>query len=78
VFSQFLFDDQIQSPLIREERFYKENKDKLDGLYPFERAELLYKDIKKLGIFDDGKNFLDRFRMLIANIGNALGYRNRT
>ena len=49
-------------------------KDQLDGMYPFERAENLYKEVKKLGVFEDGKNFLDKFRVLITNVGNALGY----
>jgi WASH complex subunit 7 len=43
-------------------------------LYPFEHAEALYKEIKKLGTFDDGKNFCDKFRMLITEVGNALGF----
>lgn len=73
VFSQFLFDELIQSPLIREERFLKENKEKINGKYPFERAESLIKEIKRLGLFDDGKNFLDKFRVLITSVGNALG-----
>ena len=73
VFSQFLFDELIQSPLIREERFFKENKDRLNGRYPLERAENLIKEIKRLGNFEDGKNFLDKFRSLITSVGNALG-----
>lgn len=48
-------------------------KGQLDGIYPFERAELFYKEIKKLGVFEDGYNFLDKFRILITNVGNALG-----
>jgi WASH complex subunit 7 len=43
-------------------------------MYPSERAEGLYKEIKKLGTFDDGKNFLDKFRILITEVGNALGF----
>lgn len=74
VFSHFLFDDYIQAPLVREERLFKEMKHQLDGMYPFERADNLYKEIKKLGVFEDGKNFLDKFRVLITNVGNALGY----
>ena len=73
VFSQFLFDELIQSPLIREERFFKENKEKFGGKYPYDRAESLIKEIKRLGLFDDGKNFLDKFRILITSVGNALG-----
>lgn len=46
----------------------------MDGKYPFERAELFYKEIKRLGLFDDGKNFLDKFRIMVTEIGNALGF----
>ena len=73
VFSQFLFDELIQSPLIREERFFKENKEKCNGKYPYDRAENMIKEVKRLGLFDDGKNFLDKFRILITSVGNALG-----
>ncbi|CAD8128339.1 unnamed protein product [Paramecium sonneborni] len=74
MFSQFLFDDLIQSPLVREDRFFREKKDELDGQYPIERAEALYKEIKKMGTFDDGSNYLDKFRTLITQIGNALAF----
>lgn len=57
---------------MREDRYFREMKDQLDGKYPYERAENIYKEIKKLGVFDDGKNFLDKFRILITNVGNAL------
>lgn len=73
VFSQFLFDELIQSPLIREERYFKENKEKTNGKFPYERAENLIKEVKRLGLFEDGKNFLDKFRVLITSVGNALG-----
>jgi len=32
------------------------------------------RDIRKLGVNDAGKSFLDQFRVLITEIGNALGY----
>eukprot|EP01016_Furgasonia_blochmanni_P026262 TRINITY_DN2796_c0_g2_i7.p2 TRINITY_DN2796_c0_g2~~TRINITY_DN2796_c0_g2_i7.p2 ORF type:complete len:348 (-),score=114.55 TRINITY_DN2796_c0_g2_i7:2772-3815(-) len=73
VFSQFLYDDLIQSPLIRELRFYKDKKKHL-GRYPYERAEELAREIKRLGSFDDGKTYLDKFRQLITQVGNALGF----
>lgn len=73
-FSQFLFDDYIHSPLRREEKFFKDNSENLDGKYPFERAEHFYKEVKRLGNFEDGKGFIDKFRVLITEIGNALGY----
>ncbi len=67
-----MFDDYIKSPLSREEKWFKEKQDIIDGKYPFERAEMFYKEIKKLGVFDDGKNFIDKFRILITHVGNAL------
>lgn len=73
IFSQFLFDELIQQPLQREQRWFKENKERLDGKYPYERAEAVYKEIKKLGVFEDGNNFMDKFRMLLTAVGNALG-----
>jgi len=74
IFSEFLFDDIINSNLLREQRLFTKNKDKLNGQYPYERAEKLSKDIKKLGtIGKTGLTFLDKFRQLITSIGNALG-----
>ena len=43
------------------------------GYYPYERAEMFYEKIKKLGRLEDEKTFLDRFRMLITSVGNVLG-----
>jgi WASH complex subunit 7 len=37
-------------------------------------AEKFNKDIKKLGLTPDGLSYLDQFRVLITEIGNALGY----
>lgn len=76
IFSQFLFDEYIKSYLQREKRWYKkhrEDKD-VDNKYPYDRAFQFNKDIRKLGVSDSGKTFLDQFRLLITEIGNALGY----
>ena len=75
IFSQFLFDDYIRSFLQREKRWFKKHhKDlEVDNKYPFERAMGFVKDIRKLGV-TEGKTFLDQFRILISEIGNALGY----
>ena len=43
-------------------------------MYPYERAFKFVKDIRKLGVNESGKSFLDQFRILITEIGNALGY----
>ena len=44
--------------------------------YPYERALKFVRDIRKLGVNDAGKSFLDQFRILISEIGNALGKYN--
>jgi WASH complex subunit 7 len=63
IVSEFLFDDIINSNLLREQRLYNKNKDKLNGQYPYERAEKLSKEIKKLGtIGKSNQTFLDKFR----------------
>lgn len=72
VFSQFLYDDHIKSRLVKEHRFWKEYHEK-NKEYPVVRAEKLNREIKKLGATEDGMSFLDQFRQLIAEMGNALG-----
>lgn len=42
--------------------------------YPFERADKFNKGIRKLGLTPDGQSYLDQFRLLISQIGNAMGY----
>jgi len=74
VFSEFLYDDFIHNPLLQEQRFFNTNKEKLNGQYPYERAEKVAKSIKKLGTLKGGITFLDKFRQLITQVGNALGY----
>lgn len=76
IFSQFLFDEYIKSYLQREKRWYKKHREdkNVDNKYPYDRAFQFNKDIRKLGVSDSGKTFLDQFRVLITEIGNALGY----
>jgi WASH complex subunit 7 len=76
VFSQFIFDDYIRGHLSREARWYKKHRNdaEVNGIYPYERGLKFAKDIRKLGVTDAGKSYLDQFRMLITEIGNALGY----
>ena len=44
--------------------------------YPYDRAEKLHKDVRKLGEVPKDKdvNVLDSFRTLVTEIGNAMGY----
>ena len=73
-FSQFLFDEHIKGRLMKEIKFFRENKEDLAFRYPFDRAERFNKDIRKLGTTDGNKTYLDRFRILVTQIGNAMGY----
>ena len=43
-------------------------------MYPYERAENMSRNIKRLGTTKQGTTYLDKFRALITHIGNALGY----
>ena len=74
IFSQFLGDEYIKGKLIKEIRYYREQKYELDQKYPHERAEKVSRSIKKLGMSEDGVSYLDKFRTVITQIGNAMGY----
>jgi WASH complex subunit 7 len=69
-----MFDDYIRSRLLKDQKYYKENRDQLGNKYPWERAEKFNQEIKKLHGFDDGSSLMDKFRELITEIGNALGF----
>jgi len=70
VFSQFLFDDEIASRLVRDMQYFSNYE---EPYYPYERAVKFNEDIWKLGK-SGGQSYLDRFRMLISEMGNALGF----
>ncbi|XP_043943762.1 WASH complex subunit 4 [Protopterus annectens] len=74
IFSQFMYDEHIKSRLIKDIRFFRETKDQNDQKYPFDRAEKFNRGIRKLGITPEGLSYLDQFRQLISQIGNAMGY----
>lgn len=74
IFSQFLYDDHIKSRLIKDIRFFRDRAASLDNKYPFRRAAKFTSGIRKLGLTDGGLSYLDQFRLLITEIGNALGY----
>lgn len=74
MFNEFLYDEYIHNPLMQEQRWYRKNKEKVNNLYPYERAENMARNIKKLGKTGSGVWYLDKFRQLITQIGNALGY----
>nr|CAB3267668.1 WASH complex subunit 7 [Phallusia mammillata] len=74
IFSQFLFDEHIKSRLVKDIRDFRENRESLNQLYPYDRADKFNRGIRKLGLSADGSSYLDQFRLLISHIGNAMGY----
>lgn len=69
IFSQFMYDEHIKSRLIKDIRYFRENKTQLEQKYSYERADKFNKGIRKLGVTADGLSYLDQFRMLISHIG---------
>lgn len=69
VFSQFMFDEQIKSRLLKDLRFFSEHRTELNQMYPYERAEKFNVGIRKLGLNENGFSYLDLFRKLITYIG---------
>lgn len=87
LFSQCLFEEQIRSRLSKDIRLFKQARQdpSLSSFsstkthsssqppnFPFKVAEKFKKGIKKLGV-QEGLTWLDKFRVLISHIGNALG-----
>ena len=72
LFSQFLYDEQVKSRLLKEVLFFKEQQS--NTKYPYDRADRFARGMRKLGIKEDGSTYLDQFRVLITHTGNALGY----
>ena len=73
VISQFLFDEYIKSSLMIEKKYWNDNKERIQNLYPYDRAEDLGNDIKNLEKTTD-VTLIDKLRLLISQIGNALGF----
>lgn len=73
-FSQFMYDEQIKSRLIKDLRGIRETTGDCAVVYPYKNAEKFNKGIKVLGLAEDGQSYLDLFRDLITQIGNAMGY----
>ncbi|XP_023246102.1 WASH complex subunit 4 [Copidosoma floridanum] len=72
--SQFLFDEHIKSRLSRDIHYVRLQKERVALAYGYERAEKFQRAIRKLGMTSEGLSYLDQFRQLITQIGNALGY----
>ncbi|CAB3987009.1 WASH complex subunit 4-like, partial [Paramuricea clavata] len=74
IFSQFLYDEHIKGRVLKDIRYFKEIREETGQKYPFERAEKFNKGIRKLGLTPDSLSYLDQFRELITQVGNAMGY----
>ncbi|CAH1392880.1 unnamed protein product [Nezara viridula] len=72
--SQFLYDEHINSRLTKDLKYFNQQKILKKSLYPYERAEKFNKGISRLKISSEGLSYLDQYRILISQIGNALGY----
>ncbi|EDV46888.1 WASH complex subunit 4 [Drosophila erecta] len=74
-FSTFLHDEQIKSRLLKELRFHSEHKhSNTYQSYPYERADSFLKKIRRLGCSSNGETYMDLFRKVITQVGNAVGY----
>lgn len=81
---QFLYEEHIKSRLIKDMRHFRELMSTAENVgnnqsvklakFPFERAEKFVKGIRKLGITKDGMTYLDKFRQLLTQIGNVMGF----
>lgn len=69
-----MFDEHIKSRLVKDLRLLKETAATNGNMYPYKNAEKFNKGIRVLGCNDDGQSYLDLFRDLISQIGNAMGY----
>ena len=49
IFNEFLYDEFIHNPLMQEQRWFRKNKDKISNYYPYDRAENMSRNIKRLG-----------------------------
>ena len=74
IFSRFLFDDTVKSRLFTDITWFEQHKEEVDGLWPYAHAEKFVNDMKRIGASAQGFSALDHFRILITEIGNALGF----
>lgn len=81
-FSQFLYDEKIKSRLMKDCKQLRSHMDTSfstnaspESHYSYERADFFIKEIKKLGLSaTTNESYLDLFRKLIRDIGNAIAY----
>ena len=74
IFSKFLYDDTVKSRLFNDIQWLEQHKEECNGMWPYDRAEKFVTDMKRIAATPNGLSALDHFRILITEIGNALGF----
>uniref|UniRef100_A0A1I7XQL9 MYND-type domain-containing protein n=1 Tax=Heterorhabditis bacteriophora TaxID=37862 RepID=A0A1I7XQL9_HETBA len=74
IFNQFLANEHIHAQLQKDIRYFDENRENLRKMFPVKRAEKFNRAVSKLGVLDSDETYMDKFRSLITQIGNALGF----
>ncbi|KAK6734492.1 hypothetical protein RB195_017965 [Necator americanus] len=74
IFNQFLRDEHIHAHLQKDIRYFQENLESLKKLYPPRRAEQFNLAFSQIATQEEEPTYMDRFRILITQMGNALGF----
>lgn len=74
VFHQLMFDSFMRGTLLSEKTWFDGNKESVGALYPYERADKILNDMRRMNRSDSQTSILDTVRILITEIGNALGF----
>ncbi|KAK9509122.1 hypothetical protein O3M35_006508 [Rhynocoris fuscipes] len=74
VLSQLIYDEKVSCRLTKErDQFLEAKKQRLEVIYPYDRADKVNKQVGRIGIGPDGLDLLDKFITIITQIGNAVG-----
>lgn len=79
-FSQMMLDETLRSYLLREHRWLEKRKNKdneknnIDQKYPLLRGQKFNKELSLASTREKGYNIIEKFRMLITSLGNALAF----
>ncbi|KAK5970553.1 WASH complex subunit 7, partial [Trichostrongylus colubriformis] len=74
IFNQFIRDEHIHAQLQKDIRYFQENLQSLKKMFPPKRADQFNHAFSQLSIQHGELTYMDRFRMLITQMGNALGF----
>ncbi|KAE9420854.1 hypothetical protein Angca_007187 [Angiostrongylus cantonensis] len=74
VFNQFLKDEHIHAQLQKDIRYFHENMESLNKMFPPKKAEQFNRALSQLTTLQNECTYMDKFRILITQMGNALGF----